>query len=508
MTALVWVVSAAASAIVAVRWLRVGQREHYLPGAVWFGLRRWIRAYRMDAVIGGVGVLAAVAAVTTGNQMVALVAILGVAAIPLRLPIRGRTSPLVWTKRFRRLVGLTALLIGALLVVVGSLVGVGSRLAALAPVIVLVSIEAALLAGLPVERRLSQRFVDEAVGRLRQVDPTIVAITGSYGKTSTKGYIRHLVDGSSPIVASPASFNNRMGLSRAVNEHLTDATEVFVAEMGTYGPGEIAEMCSWVNPAIAVMTAIGPVHLERFRSIDRIVTAKSEILDGARIGIINVDDARLADLADRYRGTARIVRVSTTASRGDVQLIADGDEIELVVDGRPLGRAARGTAFLSNAALAAAVAMELGVDVDRVMERIGSIPSADHRQSVYEGDGGFTIIDDTFNSNPTGARSAVDRLAAAGSPTARRIVVTPGMVELGRRQHAENVSFAAHAAGVADDVVIVGRTNRRALQEGAAKGRASVVMMPSREDAVAWVRSRLGPGDAVLYENDLPDHYP
>jgi UDP-N-acetylmuramoyl-tripeptide--D-alanyl-D-alanine ligase len=120
---------------------------------------------------------------------------------------------------------------------------------------------------------------------------------------------------------------------------------------------------------------------------------------------------------------------------------------------------------------------------------------------------GFTIIDDTFNSNPEGARSALARLdrEANGGTTA---VITPGMVELGKLQDEENQSFAAAASSQVDHLVIVGRTNRRALQIGSVKGRASVTVVDTRDEAVAWVKENLGPGDVVLYENDLPDHYP
>ena len=129
--------------------------------------------------------------------------------------------------------------------------------------------------------------------------PVVVGITGSYGKTSTKWYVRDLVSGTRRVVASPASFNNRLGLARAINETLTDDAEVFVAEMGAYQPGEIADTCSWIPPSIAVLTAIGPVHLQRFKSEERIVEAKSEIFEHAEVAIINVDHPALADLAGR-----------------------------------------------------------------------------------------------------------------------------------------------------------------------------------------------------------------
>jgi UDP-N-acetylmuramoyl-tripeptide--D-alanyl-D-alanine ligase len=118
------------------------------------------------------------------------------------------------------------------------------------------------------------------------------------------------------------------------------------------------------------------------------------------------------------------------------------------------------------------------------------------------------VIDDTFNANPAGARAALDLLLTSGRG-GRRVVVTPGMVELGTLQAQENRSFAARVGQVASDLVVVGRTNRRALLRGAAgRGGADVRSVATRDQAVAWVRRNLGPGDVVLYENDLPDHYP
>ncbi|MGH9149428.1 MAG: glutamate ligase domain-containing protein, partial [Acidimicrobiales bacterium] len=119
-----------------------------------------------------------------------------------------------------------------------------------------------------------------------------------------------------------------------------------------------------------------------------------------------------------------------------------------------------------------------------------------------------TVIDDTYNANPAGAAAALAALQAHRSPAGRAVVVTPGMVELGPRQGEENAAFGAAAAAAATDLVVVGRTNRAALVEGASGGQAEVRVVERRADAVAWVRANLGPGDVVLYENDLPDHFP
>jgi UDP-N-acetylmuramoyl-tripeptide--D-alanyl-D-alanine ligase len=344
----------------------------------------------------------------------------------------------------------------------------------------------------PYERRQGDEWVEKARAKLRTVDPDVVAITGSFGKTTTKSYLAHLLGGSRRVIASPASFNNRMGLARAINENLTPGTEVFIAEMGTYGFGEIAELCEWIPPKVAAMVSIGPVHLERFGTLENIALAKSEILDRADIGVICVDFPELRRIADERSGDLRVIEVS--AREG---IYVDGVRVMDLPEG----------AFGANLAVALGICAALGVPPASVVDRTTDLPRADHRQSLMTGAGGFTIIDDTFNSNPDGARSALHELIRAGS-TGRTAVVTPGMVELGTRQDEENEEFARMASSLVDDLVIVGRTNREPLLRGSDNGKASVTVVDSREEAVEWARENLGSGDAVLYENDLPDHYP
>jgi UDP-N-acetylmuramoyl-tripeptide--D-alanyl-D-alanine ligase len=352
----------------------------------------------------------------------------------------------------------------------------------------------------PLETALGSKWVNRARGKLATVTPEVVAITGSYGKTTTKGYVAHLLSGSRRVVASPASFNNRLGLARAINDHLVPGTEVFIAEMGTYGLGEIAEMCSWMTPTVGVIVSLGPVHLERFRTEERIVQAKAEILDRAQVGVICVDHPLLADLATDRSRSMPILEVST-GDRGRVR-IGDG---RLIVDGSPIAEVPSGV-FTANLAAAIGVCVALDVDLASVVPLLDGLPTPPHRQTVAVGESGVRIIDDTFNSNPEGARRALGVLAGAGG--GRKVVVTPGMVELGPVQSTENEALAREGSAMADHLLIVGATNRVALLRGAAGGRASVTVVASREEAVAWVRANLGPGDAVLYENDLPDHYP
>jgi UDP-N-acetylmuramoyl-tripeptide--D-alanyl-D-alanine ligase len=487
---MIWLL-AVACALAAVpaglRWLRVAQREHYLAWSVNRFQWRWWRSSGLNNLID----LVAIAGLIGSLFDIRMAFLVPLAQIgPVGLRVKGVTSPLAWTDRLRRLAWL-----GGLIVLVAMAVGIALE----EPVIVVgplfalpFMIDLALWLLAPHERRRGSRWVEKAAAKLADVGSEVVAITGSYGKTTTKSYVAHLLSGSKRVMASPASFNNRMGLARAINENLTPGTEVFVAEMGTYGPGEIAELCEWIPPKVAAIVAIGPVHLERFGSIQSIVRSKSEILDKAEVGVIGVDDPILDGLAFDRRSRMKIIEVS--AANG---IVIDG---ETVID-TPSG------VFGANLAVALGICRALGVDLAEVLPRVGGLPTAEHRQSVLQGGGGFTIIDDTFNSNPAGARSALGALAGAagGGKTA---VITPGMVEMGHVQFEENRAFAAEAAAQVDHLVVVGRTNRKALIEGSANGTASVTVLESREDAVEWVRANLGPGDAVLYENDLPDHYP
>lgn len=529
LSAIVIALALAASCLAGVRWLRVAQREHYLPGSVLRFAWRWWAGLWPNRGLAAVGVAGVALTPVVAALAVAPCLVAGVG--PLGLSLRGRTSPLKWTRRLRVLAATWGVLqLGG--IAAATAVGAGRLLAPVLALATPLVVDLACWLTAPVERRLGRAFVNSARVRLEREHPTVVAITGSYGKTTTKGYLAHLVGPFRPTVASPASWNNQAGLSRTINERLALGTEVLVAEMGTYGPGEIAQMCSWVRPSLAVITAIGPVHLERLASMDHIVKAKSEILAGAAAAILNTDDERLAALADRASAVGqRVVRCSGHAPSADVAVIpgpASGSERPGAQEGGPeVGGPEGGTipatlwaggsarpvriprqAQPTNVACAVAVALDLGVGVDQLADLLPSLPGAPNRLAAQRSASGFTVIDDTYNANPAGARAALAALASAAGPEAqRRVVVTPGMVELGRRQAAENTAFAAAASSVATHLVVVGRTNRRALVQGAAPP-LRVTVVAARLQAVEWVRSHLGPGDVVLYENDLPDHYP
>ncbi len=498
------VVMLAAAAVASLRWLRVAQREHYHPGSVTLFARRWfVKTTRANAVLFALMVVAVVVALWWPWSCV-VVAVL-VAALPLGLGLRGRSSPLRWTTRLKTL---AAVLSGVWLLLVIATVSVDQIFVLTLPLLMLpYLVDLALWLCLPLERRKAKVFLTRAQLRLNAVSPEVVAITGSYGKTSTKEYVQHLLTGTVASVASPASFNNLAGLSRTINEHLAPGTDVLVAEVGTYGPGEIREICAWLKPTISVVTVVGPVHLERMGSTDNIARAKSEIFDTADVAIVNAASPHVDLLTAAVKPGARLVQVG--GQSGTERTRAWHDEtgrVVVSVDDVEIATIGGGATHATNVACAVAVALELGVPVDRIAQRLHSLPVPAHRSVLSTLPSGVRIIDDTYNANPAGAAAALRQLTSLEGP-GLRVLVTPGMVELGPQQDEANREFAAAAAARLDHVLVVGRTNRRSLVDGATGGRAQVHVVADREAAVAWVRATLGPGDAVLYENDLPDHY-
>jgi UDP-N-acetylmuramoyl-tripeptide--D-alanyl-D-alanine ligase len=485
-----------------LRWWRVAQREHYEPGRLFVMAAIWCRAQPSNLLaLGAIVVLCLV------GLAVPLVGLVGAAVWllwPPGLALLRPTRKLVWTPRVRRLAAITVVLH---VVVTGFFIAIGEAVS-LVPLLALPIAEVALLAAHPLEEHLSKKYEVAAANKIKQVGPRVVAITGSCGKTSTKNYAAHLVAGRWSVLASPASFNNVLGLARAVNDRLVPGTDVFIAEMGTYGPGEIARLCRLFPPEISAITTIGEAHLERMKDRATIVRAKSEILDPAQTVVLNVDVPELAEAADRHAATKRVIRCATTdGTTADVVVRRDGES--WLVE---LGDASQAVTLPAevghpiNVAIAIGLALAVDVPEQTILDRLATVPATPHRAETTSLDTGITVIDDTYNANPEGAAQALARARSLAGEGGTVWTVTPGMVELGPEQVRRNADFAR--AATADEgmkLVIVGRTNRAALSAGEA---SRTQVFGSRDEAARHVMAEASAGDVVLYENDLPDHYP
>jgi UDP-N-acetylmuramoyl-tripeptide--D-alanyl-D-alanine ligase len=371
----------------------------------------------------------------------------------------------------------------------------------------------------PVQSVINNRYLRRARATLSEVDPVVVGVTGSFGKTSTKFAIERLAGTGTPVLATPGSFNTPLGVSRTINERLEPHHRVFVVEMGAYGPGEIAELCRFVRPGVGVLTAIGPAHLDRFGSMETIRKAKFEIVESLPddgVAVMNVDDPDVRSLAN---ATTRVTVVRygldpagapdvtaqtlATDSSGSSFTLLDIRTGESVQAHTPL----LGRHSLGHVLAGAAVALSLGQKLSDLSEPISRLEPVEHRLQLIEGTGGVTVIDDAYNSNPAGAAAALEVLDSM--PGRRKIVVSPGMVELGALQFEANERFGHHAARVANVLIVIASLNRAAIMAGAARanGAVEVIVVDSLADATRELQALVGPGDVVLFENDLPDQY-
>lgn len=438
-----------------------------------------------------------------------------------------RKKPLVMTGRaWRILIAATVLSLAVVLVPAGLVhVWVGWPYDiptwAVATIIAFVAVPQLLVAAdialSPLQRAINSRFIRAARRRLDELQPVVIGITGSFGKTSTKFAVTGIVADDELALATPDSYNTPLGVSRTVNELLGERHRFFVVEMGAYREGEIAELCSFVRPRVGVLTAIGPAHLERFGSLDAIRRAKYEIVtslpeDG--IPVMNVDDPEVRALADRTERwrvvrygidgearphvTARAIENTVRGARFEIVLTSSGESIS--VQTRLLGRHAIGHVLAG-----VAVATGLGSSLPELKARIEGLAPIAHRLQIVEGAGGVIVIDDAYNSNPEGAAAALEVLEAM--PGERKVVVTPGIIEFGELQQRANESLGEHAGRVADFVIVVAGVNRTVLANSAVKAGAEVVAVDTLEHAQAALAKYLRPGDVVLFENDLPDHY-
>ncbi len=442
-------------------------------------------------------------------------------------------KPLVYTGRAVRILAVALALAAATAVAGGIAASIGTRsgrpsLAAAAVATAgLVLTQAAPLAIVvanlllvPVQRVINWSYLVAARRRLNDSQPTVIGITGSYGKTTTKYVVATILRERFDVLMTPHSYNTLMGVTRTINEELRDTHRIFVVEMGAYRPGDIRDLAELVRPTIGILTAIGPQHLERFGSIDRIEATKYELVEalpGDGIAVFNADDPRCARLADRTTAV-RALRYGLGAEKDQLRVWAEG--VETGPDGSSFsivtpegGQVKARTQLLGrhnvlNVLAGACVALEMGMSLEEIAAGIAKLEPAPHRLQRIAGSGGVTVIDDSYNSNVVGAMEA---LAVLGSfASGRRILVTPGMVELGELQEVANERFGARASEVCDYIILVGPKQTEPIARGTRQAQfpaERLRVVGTLADVTAVLRDVLRPGDVVLFENDLPDLY-
>ena len=516
-----WLVLIAAAAYVGWRrilvYLRYFQQEGYENPRFlrWAGFRSLTDPALWLSAAGAVVVAAAPAA----TSAVALVLLVLAAAQPD--PRSSGKITLRLTDRARRiLTGGAALAAVLWILIAAGLSDLGGAGACLATAVVLAILPLALVLSnavlSPYEKQIQAGFEEDARRRVADIQPFIVGITGSYGKSSSKAMLAHVLQFHGPTLSASGSVNTLMGVTRHVRDELVRGHEFMVVEMGAFRVGSIARLCQLTPPSAGLITAVGDMHLERFGSLDEIVRAKGELARAlpplGRL-VVNADSP----------GALRIAKASTQCT---VLLYGEmsTEDLDTRVEGITFSR--EGTTFtlrtrtarhacftpllgrpiIMNLTGVFTLATSVGVPAEVVVASMRTLRPVSNRLEVVE-EGGITWVRDAYNSNQFGFRAALE--VASALPAGRRFLVTPGVVELGSEQFAVNKALSREAAAVCDRTVVVSQTNRDAFVEGHREaGRADrLIAVAGRADAFARIRELASSGDLVILENDLPDLY-
>ncbi|MCR4791401.1 MAG: UDP-N-acetylmuramoyl-tripeptide--D-alanyl-D-alanine ligase [Lachnospiraceae bacterium] len=432
---------------------------------------------------------------------------------------------LVMTTRAKRLVFTSCILL-AVLVALGEVCEnffhhIGGMAAALigiflAPYILML----ANIINRPAEKAVRQWYINDAKRVLKENSHIkIIGITGSYGKTSVKFYLNTLLSARYNVLVTPESYNTPMGVVKTIREQMKSSHEIFVCEMGARKVGEIKEICDIVHPRDGLITSIGPQHLETFFNMDNIVKTKFELGDALPEGgilFLNGDNEYITDNMEkngsRYPNTVMYgEEVQTHGYHTENVKVSDMGTTFIVVapDGEKAEFTTRliGAHNVINVLGAIAVAHTYGIPLSELKVPVRRLQPAEHRLQLID-HGNVAIIDDTFNSNPIGSKAAVEMLALFEGT---RILITPGMVELGEKEEEYNFKYGTYAAECCDYIFLVGVKRTKPIYDGIlSKGfdETRVKAVDTLQDAMKLANAlKTDKKKYILLENDLPDNY-
>ncbi|MCK5374755.1 MAG: UDP-N-acetylmuramoyl-tripeptide--D-alanyl-D-alanine ligase [Alphaproteobacteria bacterium] len=388
----------------------------------------------------------------------------------------------------------------------------------------------------PYERLVQRKFYDDARAKLTELNPTIIAITGSYGKTSVKHILGHILKNSAPTLITPGSVNTLMGITRIIREQLGANHRYFIVEMGAYGPGSIESLCKLTPPDYGIISSIGHAHYERFKTLDTVVRAKYELAKAVleNNGTMIVHEKTLKfkysqsirhQNMDSFIACGEPLQAKSPQSAQEYSYLTPDDLNILSIEQTPKGLCIHfewkdekytlraplyGIHHGHNIALAFACAMTLGIDAKDIKMALASTPQITHRLEVKQQIDGSIIIDDAFNSNPPGFRSAMHVLRVLADDRAgRAILVTPGIVELGNKHNEVHRTLGVLAAEVCDIVMVVSPSRIPTFIEGfkSVDNSKTLQQFETFSAAEKWLIKNKRANDVILLENDLPDLY-
>jgi len=388
-------------------------------------------------------------------------------------------KPLVFTGRVKRF--FVALIFITFFIVMLKFTGMGYESFA-----VVIPIFLAYLISAMMEKMLFLGFQKKAEKKIDAMpNMVVIGVTASYGKTSIKNYIAHLLSKNYKVYATPRSVNTFGGVIRDINEDLPDDTEVYVVEMGARGAGDIAEIAMFVNPHLVVVGKIGPAHIEYFGSLENIRNTKMEILSSERLKEAWVHDSAMVKPEKNVHTFGKDI--------SNIRATLDGLDFEM--GNRDYHANILGSFNAMNLAVAIKVAIALDVDEETIEKQLNSLEPTPHRLQRMDA-GGKLIIDDSFNGNIDGM---LEGFNLASTYTGRKVLITPGLVEV---DDAFNIQVAQKADEVFDVVVVTGDLNYRIFQQYIDESK--LVKLESKDKMQEMLVEQTQAGDLILFANDAP----
>ncbi len=387
---------------------------------------------------------------------------------------------------------------------------------AITPLLVPIIVFLSAVITAPFENINNRHYIKKAGRTLSERKDLIkIGITGSYAKTSVKKILATILSKKYKVKASPESFNTPLGITRSVGTLKSD-DEVFIAEMGARNIGNIKELCQMVEPQYGIITGISNQHLESFFNIGNVIKTKCELSDNLAkrngLTVVNGDTRYFEELKAKIKGEYLICGTENTSFdvyAENVTVTGEGSEFDLVFDNKKLHCTTKllGKHNISNIVLATGLAYKLGVSDEQLVEAISELEPPKHRLNLMTTPNGMKILDDTFNANVDGVKHALELLSIYDG---RKIIVTPGLVELGADEKKANKNFGRDIAKVCDLVFLIGKTRSEPIKEGLIEegfSEENILVYNSLSDAKREFKKYLCATDVVLLENDLPDDY-
>lgn len=367
----------------------------------------------------------------------------------------------------------------------------------------------------PFENSRQKKYIKKCTEKLCACPELIrIGITGSYGKTSVKEILKTMLEERFNVLATPSSYNTPMGICKTVGE-LKEGHDVFIAEMGARHVGDISRLAAIVKPDFAIINGIVGQHLESFGTLTAVQHTKYELVESMNRGVVayTVDNDATSVLFSDCKIESVPCGVDLSKSpevyAENVKLSSSGSDFTLCVGGEKVHchTVLLGTHNVSNICLAAAIASKMGLSADEICAGVARLHPVKHRLECVKNSNGVTIIDDSYNANTRGIDAAMEVLSEFGG---RKIVVTPGLVELGREEDLENYRLGKKMAGVCDIAMLVGKSATYRIQDGLIDGGfddENVIIVKDLDAAKRKLKKILKKGDVVLFENDLPDKF-